>query len=240
VRSFTLTSGTAHPRAGVPFNVTLNIRVAENVAALPDVYLPVFFGPQELGDERQIRHDRAGTLYRETLRLVTYADGPLHIGSAYLDAIDARDGKPKRFISNSLDLRAGASPAIGSARRVFGIAAAVLAALLAAVFGRRLLQKRRTIPPALPSMEPEPVVNGVAGAVARLAEQRDRRAVLHLRSELWASLGARDGETLQDVLARMKAVDGVSRRMLMLVEEAAFIEDSRLEAAVTRVLEVTG
>lgn len=239
MRSFTLTCDTPRPRAGVPFNVTLSIRVDENVAELPDVYLPSFFGPQELGDERQIQHGKAGTLYRETLRLVTYANGPVHIGSAYLDAIDARDGKPKRFISNMLDLRAGPSPAIGAARTFFEAAAAVLAALLAALFAWRLRRKPRMDAPAPAQLpQPKPVVNGVAQAMMQLRERRDRRAVLELRAALWAAAGARDGETLQDVLARLRTVDAGVRRMLMLVEEAAFTEEARLEAAVARVLQM--
>jgi hypothetical protein len=235
VRSFTLTCDTAHPRAGVPFNVTLTVQVSQNVPELPDVYLPAFFGPQELGDERQIHHGHDGTLYRETLRLVAAAAGPVHIGSAYLDAIDARDGKPKRFISNALDLNAGPAPVARTGVRFFETAAIALAALLTFAFARRPARRRREAV----SIKPVPVVNGIAEAIAQLRDRRDRKAVFDLRAQLWESAGARQGETLQDVLARPKAVDRNVRRMLILIEEAAFIEEARLEDAVARILEDT-
>lgn len=224
MRSFTLACDTAHPRAGVPFDVTLSLRVADNVRQFDDVYLPAFFGPEELGDERQIVHDSRGTLYRETLRLVSFAHGPLHIEPASLEAIDARDGKPKRFYSNALDLQTS-PPAPPDILRP--LAALVLAALLSAA-GYFALRRPRAIP--------RPVVNDVARAMQELRRRRDRGSVLDLRAALWASAGARDGETLHDVLARVDAVDERARALLLHVEEAAFVAHDRLAAAVERVL----
>ncbi len=239
VRSFTLTSDAGKPELDVPFNVTLTIRVAEDVSRLQNVYLPAFAGPEELGDERQLSHGRRGTVYRETLRLVAHARGPLAIGSAYFDAVDARDGKPKRFVSNDLQLFAGASPALDAWRPLRPIAwalAAMFAALALAAGVLRIIARQ----PARPRpLRVEPVVSeppqqptSLDAALEQLRVRRDREAVLRVRSTLWHIAGAKEGQTLGDVLLRPEATDDGLCRLLIAVERAAFIEERRMNEAI--------
>jgi hypothetical protein len=74
VRAISLSSDTAHPKTGVPFDVTLTIRVAESFP-LQNVFLPSFSGAQELADFRTQTTRRSETQYRETLTLVAQSPG---------------------------------------------------------------------------------------------------------------------------------------------------------------------
>lgn len=247
VRSFTLSSDTPRPQLEAPFHVTVTARVAENVAHLENVYLPTFFGAEELGDVEQIANGPSGTTYRETLTLVAHARGMLSITPAYLDAIDARDGKAKRFISNSLQIPVGGGPvsAVWSVLRTIVLVAIEIAILAAAVFvvaaifwrRRRPAANLPVVPQAVVEAEPEDrAIDEVADAFDRLRERRDRPSVILLRTALWRSAGASAGETLSDVLARPAAAHEKSRRLLTIVERAAFIEQTRLDAAIDDVL----
>lgn len=245
VRAFTLTTDTARPQLEQPFHVTLTIRVTENVAHLSNVYLPTFFGAEELGDEQQTAHGPKGTTYRETLTLVAHARGMLSIGSAYLDAVDARDGKPKRFISNSLRVPVGGGPIRAVWRTLRTITYVVIAVVTmgAAVFVLAVIFWRRGAGPLAGAPAPQRIVEAqsdpareLAQAFAHVRECRDRGSVLLLRSALWRAAGASPGETLGDVLRRPAAADERLRRLLMVVERAAFIEQARMNQAIDDVL----
>jgi len=241
VRGFSLTSDVAKPNLEQPFHVTLTIRVAQNVPRLDNVFLPTFFGAEELGDEQQIARGRGGTTYRETLTLVAHERGMLSISPAYLDAIDARDGKPKRFISNALQLPVGGGPvsAVWGTLRSAVIVVIDLLLIAAALFVLFVIFVRRRRPPPVAKAEPTvtpPAKNDVASALAQLRERRDRHAVLNLRAALWHVAGASAGETLSDVLRRPAATDEHLRRLLMIVERAAFIERDRLDDAIEDVV----
>jgi hypothetical protein len=247
VRSFTLSASTARPRLEEPFDVTLTIAVTQRLATLENVYLPSFMGAEELGDVRAVSQNANGTIYRETLRLVPHASGDLTISRAYFDAVDARDGKPKRFMSNALTLRvAGPSPQFPW-RSALSIAMWVLAGVLAAVivrYRRTLRNRRGALRPAqggsiphhdnvIPHHDIEiPHDDPKAQALANLKIRRDRASVLALRDIVWREAGAVRGETLRDVLRRPQAADGEMRRMLVAVERAAFTDDERLPQAI--------
>ncbi|HKU68016.1 MAG TPA: hypothetical protein VJP85_09585 [Candidatus Baltobacteraceae bacterium] len=249
VRSFTLSSDTANPQPEQPFHVTLNIGVSDNLVQLRNVFLPTFFGAEELGDVRQLTHGKTGTTYRETLTLVAHERGVLSVSSAYLDAIDARDGKPKRFISNSLRLPVGGGPvndAWDVLRKIALVAIdllllAALVFVVAALFWRRRRGEVVLRAAQVDEAEPEPIAaapakDEVSEAFDVLRERRDRACVLALRGALWRSTGASDGETLSDVLRRPGANDAKLRRLLMKVERAAFVEQTRLDDAIEEVL----
>jgi hypothetical protein len=247
VLSFTLTTDTPRPKIEVPFNVTLTIRLRENVTGtLDNVILPAFSGAEELGDERVLSSGPNGTIYRETLRLVAHASGPLIIGSAYLDAIDARDGKPKRFISNDLHLQVEGVPLFdfwGPVRAIFRTLVE-LVLIAAAIFVVVTLFRRRPAPVVVPAPEPAPQTVAVPASpeeilrlrLEDLRVRRDRASVLQVRAALWSIIGAHDGETLADVLRHPKAQDSRTHSLLLLVERAAFIEDARLSEAIDAVL----
>lgn len=246
VLSFALTSDTAAPQLEQPFHVTLTIRVAQRVADIDNVFLPSFDGAEDLGDLRAVAQGPHGTTYRETLTLVAHTRGILTISPAYLDAVDARDGKAKRFVSNSLRLPVGGGPvtAVWDDLRTAAFVAidlvllAALVFVLAAIFWRR--RRPAAAPPAYrpPDPAPPPRVpeDGLATALDRLRRRRDRGAVFGVRAALWRTVGAREGETLGDALARPKAAQAEIRRMLLVVERAAFIEDARLHEAIEEVL----
>lgn len=249
VRAFTLTTDTARPQLEQPFHVSVTIRVAENVAHIANVFLPTFFGAEELGDEQQTTQGPDGTTYRETLTLVAHTRGMLSISSAYLDAVDARDGKAKRFISNSLRIPVGGGPIYAvwdTLRTILYVVIAIAAAgaaifVVTVIFWRRRARpvpapaSPRPPPPLMAPSENDPA-RSLAGAFAQLRERRDRGAVLRLRGALWQAAGASSGETLGDVLRRPAAADEHLRRLLMVVERAAFIEQARLSQAVDDVL----
>ena len=242
-----LTSDTQQPKLDVPFHVTVSIAVKENVSELQNVYLPSFFGPEELGDERTYVHSPQGTLYRETMTLEAHSHGPLHISPGYMDAIDARDGKPKRFLTNDLNLVVqGPALDLWAPIRAFLMlllyGVLTLAALF--VFFTVFFRRKRERPEPVVDEEPvpEPVtpaplpMDALASALDDLRAQRDRKSVLRVRSVLWRMTGAAEGETLEDVLRRAQAADTRRRRFLTLVERAAFIEDSRLQEAIDDLL----
>jgi hypothetical protein len=209
------------------------------------VILPSFSSAEELGDERVLSSGPQGTVYRETLRLVAHARGPLTIGSAYFDAIDARDGKPKRFISNDLRLQVEGGPLLDVWGTLLAIVRTLIELILlaAAIFVVISVFRRR---PA-PKVEPGPIVSQpvvvppsphdvLRERLEDLRVRRDRGSVLRVRAALWNMLGARDGETLADVLRRPQAHESRTRSLLLLVERAAFIEDERLHEAIDAVL----
>lgn len=242
----TLTSDTPHPQLDVPFNVTVAIQVKENVPVLQNVYLPTFFGPEELGDVRTYAHGPGGTLYRETLTLEAHARGPVRITPAYMDAVDARDRKPKRFFSNALTLVVEGGALTDFWAPVRAILTLLIYALLisAAVFVVAVMfaRRRRSVPEPVteaPTLEQVPVdpqpEKALASAVAELRERRNRACVLEVRAALWRGAGAGEGETLADVLARSRAA-GDLRRVLIDAERAAFIEESRLPHAIDELL----
>jgi hypothetical protein len=256
VRSFTLSTDSRNPQLERPFHVTLTIVVSENLAQLRNVLLPTFYGAEELGDVHQLTHGASGTTYRETLTLVAHTRGVLSVSPAYLDAIDARDGRPKRFISNSLALPVGGGPVNGVwdvLRKIALVAIdllllAALAFVVFAIFWRRraafALRRAQGDTGAVSepvTAEPAPLVAGpsedeVGAAFDKLRERRDRPSVLGLRAALWRSAGANDGETLSDVLRGPAGSDERLRRLLTAVERAAFVEHAQLDEMIEEVL----
>lgn len=248
VQSMTLTTDTARPKAGVPFDLVLTIRVRENLASLQNVVLPAFIGPEELGDERMLSHRASGTVYRETLRLVAHAHGDLAIGPAYLDAVDARDGKPKRFLSNGLTLYVDGADAlapgfaIGSVLGAFGELLLIVAAL--AAIAMLLRRSRRVVQPLEPAREqpvappPAPLEQRLDAAIETLAQHPAREALSRVRDLLWEYAGAPPGGTLADALAASDGAPAHVRAMLCAVERATFVEDWQFADAVARVVQL--
>lgn len=251
MRAFTLSSDTAHPQLEQPFHVTLTIRVDEKTFNGDNVFLPTFEGAEELGDLRQVSHGANGTTYRETLTLVAHTRGTLTVSEAYLDALDARDGKPKRFLSNALALPVGGGPITSVWHVLRTVLLVVIEVLLlgAAVFviavmfwRRRVLRQAQHDTPGAQhdTPTPTPVIlslskDEVEDAFDQLRAKRDRYSVLALRTALWKRAGADPGATLHDVLRRTVATEA-ERQLLVAVEHAAFIEDSRLNGAIEEVL----
>lgn len=242
VRAFTLASDTRRPLVERPFTVTLAVLLRSPAARLDNLYLPSFNGFEELGDERSVTTRNGATLYRETFRLVAHVRETQTIGPAYLDAIDQRDGKPKRFISNAVTLAVRSRPQLSpwpalrrAALMAAGIAV-VAAAGIAAVSNARGRRKLRVRAPAASDYTAANAawdVDATASALRSLHARRDRAAVSLLRSALWERVGAQDGETLRDVVGRAQPA---LRPTLVLVERAAFTGERDLQVAIADLL----
>ena len=247
VLSFSLGASTAAPNVEQPFDVTITVRTAEPLRQMTNLFLPSLDGAEEIGDEHALTSAPGGSTYRETLRVVAHASGALDITPAYLDAIDARDGKAKRFISNPLHVTVAGplAPEDGDAGVVLWVwiyAVAFLSGLT--LLGFMLVRANRKPQPA-----PAPVAPFVPApdatltpdaelhaALARLRDDRTRANVLRVRDALWRLIGAPAGATLRDVLTIPATADPRTREMLQRVERAAFIEESHVQEAITEIV----
>lgn len=253
VQSFVLSSDTVTPQVDAPFHLIVTLRVRERARGIANLQLPMLAQLELLGDERQTVSDSRGTQYREVVTVVAHAYGPITIAPATLQAIDARDGKSKQWYTNDLALTVG-SP---RARILNGLAGALLVglaqiftvllwvAVLGAVviFTVVLVRRRRA---AVPISAPVPAApEAVAGlteaqlrrrriddALVVLRAEHTRSAAVRVRSAVWRTIGAPDGETLGDVLRRPGSNEPALREVLVALERSAFTYDEDLQAAI--------
>lgn len=245
VDTFTLGTDTSTPNLQQPFHLIVTVHVRERVERLDRITLPILKDLELLGDERKVVADRGGTTYRETIEVVATHTGEIRIDPATLDAIDARDGKGKRYFSNPLVLHVGGgeleSPWPGMFIAVRN--AAFVAIGVGAVILLGALFFRRKPAPTPPPREPTQVLPR-ATPVARdpRAELRDgltvlrahptRSNVLAVRHVVRRMVGASDVETLADVLHRPPVATLRVREILIALERAAFTYDADLNGAV--------
>lgn len=237
-----MSADTARPMAEAPFHLVIDVRVAQRVTSLYGVVLPMF-GPLEiLGDEKQLLAGPAGSEYRETISVVSHQSGAIAIAPAYLDAIDARDGKPKRFLSNALTLHVGGAAAASLRpllRAVAEIAAGIVVVLLMAWGVLRFRRPSHTVaapteeaPPTTPAREaPQNDERPYATALADLTSDPTRACARRVRERIWQRMGASQYDTLADVLRRPAAHDAAVRGVLRALERAAFTHDADLQSA---------
>lgn len=248
VWSFTLSSDTPQPAVERPFHLIIGARFKEPVPN-PDelIILPTLGALQIVGDERHATYAKSGTSYTETLTVVAHAAGTVHAGAAHLDAIDARTGKPSRFSSNELVLSVSGAPGDNAAalhRLSVTLAKLALLAfvLFAAVLALRTWRTRhlsparpQKLPAAVQQEPPNPEPSSLADAVASLRKIRSRHIVFDVRTALRERVGARDGQTLNDLL-RDGVVTGEMKAVLRATERAAFIAEQHLPAAIDAML----
>jgi hypothetical protein len=215
--------------------------------------LPLLAQLELLGDERATTSGPRGTLYRESITVVAHEGGTLTIAPATLQAIDARDGKPKQWFTNELRLRAAGAPAPTLGAGANALLVAVLTALrlffwvTALVLGLGcvaalavLLFRRRPVPATLPAPPPPPPQvqrtrsrrEEAEDALAALRAQPSRSTAIAVRTAIWRMAGASDGETLNDVLRRPGSHDAAMRDLLVALERSAFTYDADLNAAI--------
>jgi hypothetical protein len=252
VQSFTLASDTNAPRIEVPFHLIVTLRVRERVSQIANINLPMLAQLELLGDERETVTGPRGTQYRETITVVAHQAGGIAIAPATLQAIDARDGKPKEWYTNALTLHVGgAAPhvlhdALQLVRAIalallwvllwlVGIGCIVLAAVL--IFRRRRRPAVATYVPPPPAPPPAPIVERsrreqAEDALAVLRTERSRPAAVAVRAAIWRMVGASDGETLGDVLRRPESHDEIMRQLLIALERSAFTYDDDLPRAI--------
>jgi len=251
VQSFALSTDAARPRVGVSFHLVVSLRIRERVAQIENLDLPMLAQLELLGDERESAAGPHGTQYRETITVVADNAGPVAISPATLQAIDARDGKPKEWYTNSLTLQvagAGAQavpngfrlPANG-APAALRVSLWAMAAACIAVVALLILRRRRPIvisqqPPAAPGPElPTPIRTRrqrAEDALTVLRAEPTRAAAVRVRAAVWRMVGASNGETLGDVLRRPESSDVTTRDLLIALERSAFTYEDDLSPAI--------
>ena len=248
VESFVLSSDTKQPHVEQPFHIEIVIHVKEQISNLQNVVLPPFIGLDILGDESTTHSSPGGTTYDERLTVVAHGGGTIEITPAYLDAVDARDGAPKRFLSNALTLSV-AGPLqnpistfpwgfiVSIIVRIFEtlIAFACLGIIIFVLVKRR--RPLKTAPLVLPVAVPTfvPVVDPkgkIRDALAALQREPIRPNALRARSALRAWLSIPDGATLSDALRYPQARLGNVRDALTAAERAAFVYEDGLASAI--------
>lgn len=251
VDSLTLSSDAGRPQLEIPFHLVVSLHVRQRVPEIENLELPILAELELLGDERRLASDTGGTQYRETITVVAHHSGEITIAPVALQAIDARDGRPKQFFSNGLTLQVSGG-ALEPLQRGESFAAHVLRLLLRAaiwvggilcVIAVVALLFRRRPPslappqPAAPPPPPRPVVvrsrrEQLQDALTVLRAERSRASAVRVRSVVWRMVGASDGETLGDVLQRTDAADPQMRALLRSLERAAFTYDEDLQPAI--------
>ncbi len=254
VTRLTLSASTLTPQVEVPFDLVIEAHVKQQVTHLENLDLPVLAEVELLGDENSIVAGPGGSTYTERIRVVAHHSGTITIDPVTLDAIDARDGKAKRYSSNALTLNVQAAGLAGPGSAPIDLFALLVAALrwlfaialvvfvVAIIFVRR----RRAVAPA-PVAPPEPVpaqpVEAPPTIEERLSRAREllqasptRTNVLHVRTVVREMVGANDAETLDDVLRRIPPHDVRMRSLLRALERAAFTHDDDFRTAAADVI----
>ena len=250
VAQFTLAADTASPKLETPFHLIVTVHVRQRVGAIENLDLPILAELELLGDERRVTRETGGTVYREAIAVVAHHTGQIQIAPATLDAVDARDGKAKRYFSNDLTLdvaggtldplRAAGTTAAAVMRLAFTILLWLFCAAAAIFILVVLYRRRRAQPPAFDPVpvQPLPIVresdprDALRDGLLTLRAERSRRAAVGVRTVARELVGANDTETLGDVLRRPGAHDARMRDVLRSLERAAFTYDTDLPAAI--------
>lgn len=252
VRDFSLSADRTSVRVGEAFHVTITARLAERMTALDNVTLPNLSGFEEIGDERRCSEEASGSTCVETLTLDATQPGDQTIGAATLSAVDARTGRPSRFLSGTLAMHVAPSGAFGGDVRdtLYGLAEGVLRfaliALLLLVAAAALWwgYRRRPVrpaalasqPPAVPQVPVAPAPPAFGSLVEALSREPTRERVFAVRRALRDRANAREDETLADLVRRRALPDGPAVVALAAVERASFCEETRLPEAIAEAL----
>jgi hypothetical protein len=248
VRSFTMSVDRATVDLGEPFHLRIATHIDERVAEIDDLTLPDLAGFDSLGDERRCVASATGSDCDEIVTLAGTVPGTHTISGATFDAIDARNGKPSRFTTDSIVVNVvGVSAPDQNGGVLAGFAFGILrAALILALVGIALfalvwgfaLRGRKPQPVAAgapafaPAPAPAPDPDAWLRDLARSLEADPSRAsALRVRHALRDAMTASETETFADLRAR-GAAPPAQLAALGAVERAAFCEDERVADAV--------
>jgi hypothetical protein len=243
-------------RVGEMFRLVIHVRVRESVAALDELIVPDVGTMQLFGDERRTRHGARGTDVVETLTLEPTAGGRYTFAPAYLDAIDPRNLRPKRFSADRAItvVVTDPAPAAGVDGRdlfrslttlvaVFVVIVAVALALLGRIRARRerslvadvtlCLSNGRA---ALPSASLSAPRERVAEALHAYRRSPGSATLKKLRAALFGAAGAAPGATLRDAL---RSSDPALHDALCAAECAAFAPTDAREGALRELIGAT-
>ncbi|HUA09769.1 MAG TPA: hypothetical protein VMA98_10925 [Candidatus Acidoferrales bacterium] len=248
VTQLTLAADTSTPHVEVPFHLIVTAHVRERVTEFDNVNLPILAELELLGDEHTLVAQSGGTTYRETITVVAHHSGAITIAPVTFDAIDALDGKAKRYFSNALTLHvsglalAAPSVDIWGPMRAFAFVA-LRAILLLAGIGALLfvvgvlLRRRPSPPPPVVTLAPAtPILRDpksqLREAYQALRTEPTRAGAMRARHLVRRMVGATDAETLGDVLRRPLAADPQLRNLLRALERAGFTHEADLAVAI--------
>lgn len=253
VRSLVLSADPQRLRVGDTLRLMMRAHLDERVAHLDNVTLPDLSGFAVLGDERRCVPARRGTDCSETIGLSPTVAGARTIAPVTLDAIDAKTGRPSRFASNAVSVivagvASTAAPnavkdVLSDALRVALVVALVATAIAALAWGFARVRGRPKPRKPEPAPTPDPPVKApsepsrLEKLLAALVAEPTRANVLAMRSYLRDRIGARENETLVDLIKRdvVRPGDPVSEA-LPQVERAAFVEDREVADAIGEAL----
>jgi len=224
----------AQVHVGEVFHLAIHAHVRERLAALDELVVPNVGTMLLEGDERHVTAAANGTDVTETLTLEPTVAGTFTFNPAYLDAIDARTGKPMRFSTNSVRVVVQPpGPTSASAGAVLALIAAwiviPLVALAALAMGIVALvsARRRPAPPvAAPAVPPATIPpprtprDEVADALRGYQHAPATGSLIRLRGALFAAAGVAAGATLRDAL--LATADPTLRAALAAAERTAF------------------
>ncbi len=259
VRGFVLALDRTSVNVGEAFHLTLKTHVDEQLSALDNVVLPNLSGLEDLGDERRCSASKNGTDCVETLTLDAADPGDRTIGPATLEAIDPRTGRPHNIESNLVTIHVTGQPKTSNESTEPDVVGDIVAAAVRGIitfvlvvvavwallwgFGRRRV---RPAPPPIvappPPPPPPPAAVGdwaaqLAALTEALAREPTRARAIAVREALRRHVGARDEETLADLVAR-NAANGQPNTLVALaaIERAAFCEEARVPEAAREAL----
>jgi hypothetical protein len=248
VTNLALGADRTHVKIGERFSIYVRVHVTEKVDRIDNLVLPNLLDFNNLGDEHTRQITPKGTDWTERVILEAPQAGTFTIPPAFFDAVNARNGKPSRFSSNTLTIVVGQpSPlddpgALG--RRILGIALAIVG-ILAAVFVLLVLfvLRMRRAPRAAPPQSQAPTIvrvidpsEALRASLGDAQRARTRASILALRGELFAREGVPRGATTRDALERIPPGSHGVRLAVTHLERAAFGPDDRLDTAIDEAL----
>jgi len=250
VTNLALGADRTHVKVGERFSIYVRVHVNEKVDRIDNLVLPNLLDFNNLGDEHTRQITPKGTDWTERVILEAPQAGTFTIPPAFFDAVNALNGKPSRFSSNTLTIVVGQpSPlddpgALG--RRILGIALAIIGILAAifvllVLFVLRMRRVPRAAPPPPQSQAPTIVRiidpnEALRAALGDAQRARTRASVLALRGELFAREGVPRGATTRDAFERIPPASHGVRLAITHLERAAFGPDDRLDTAIDEAL----
>jgi len=249
VTNLSLGADRTHVKIGERFSIYVRVHVNERIDRIDNVVLPNLLDFNNLGDEHTRAINAKGTDWTERVILEAPQAGTFTIPPAYFDAINAVNGKPSRFSSNTLQIVVGAPSPLDDpgaiARRILSIVLVVVGVLAAifvllALFVLRMRRKPvaiapvRTAPPTITVVvDPDAALRT---ALAEASRARTRASILTLRGEAFARAGVPRGATTRDALDRIPSDARGLRLAVAQLERAAFGPDDRLDTAIDEAL----
>jgi hypothetical protein len=223
-----------HLSVGEVFHLAIHVRVRQRVAALDELVVPNVGTMQLEGDERHVTGSPAGTDVVETLTLEPTAAGTYTFNPAYLDAIDARTGKPTRFSANPVRvvvdppaLSYPSPPGLSRNLREIVVAGAALVTVVIVAIALFRMNRRRAAapvpaapPPAVQQVPLRTPRDEVTDALRAYRSAPANGSLIRLRGALFAAAGAQPGATLRDAFAVTQDVP--LRAALGAAERTAF------------------